>query len=119
MISLAIVLGAVIGAPMRYLLDRWVTSRTAGTSSLAQVPWGLFAVNVIGTVIAALAVSLTSGAVRTFALVGFAGAFTTFSGFAWDAHRLWSARRSAFWVTVVAMPVACTSVFVGVTQWLR
>lgn len=118
MTVLAVVLGALIGAPMRYLLDRWVTARTAGTDSRAQVPWGLFTVNVLGTLIAALAVSLTTGEVRAFVLVGFAGAFTTFSGFAWDAHRLWSARRSAFWVTVIAMPVACASVFVGVTRWL-
>lgn len=118
MIAFAIVAGAAIGAPLRYLVDRWVTSRTAGTTSSGEVPWGLFAVNLLGTVIAALAVSLTSGALRTFLLVGFAGAFTTFSGFAWDAHRLWSSRRSAFWVTVVAMPVACSAAFVGVTALL-
>lgn len=118
MIVLAIVLGAAVGAPLRFLVDRWVMSRTASTSALGEVPWGLFVVNLLGTVAAALAVSLASGLLRTFLLVGFAGAFTTFSGFAWDAHRLWTSRRSAFWVTVIAMPMACTAAFVGVTKWL-
>lgn len=118
MIVLAIVLGAAVGAPLRYLVDRWVMSRTAGTSVLGEVPWGLFVVNLLGTVAAALAVSLTAGTLRTFLVVGFAGAFTTFSGFAWDVHRLWTSRRSAFWATVIAMPLACTAAFVGVTGWL-
>lgn len=118
MILLAIVAGAAIGAPMRFLVDRWVTSRTARTSLWGEVPWGLFAVNLLGTVVAAGALTLTSGALQTFVLVGFAGAFTTFSGFAWDSHRLWSSRRAAFWVTVVAMPALCVVTFVGVTALL-
>lgn len=120
MIFVAVVVGAAIGAPLRYLVDRWVTARTIGTGSVSEVPWGLFAVNVLGTLIAAVAFAATSpGAMRTFVIVGFAGAFTTFSGFSWDATRLWSVRRSAFWTTVIAMPLACVVVFVAVTQVLR
>lgn len=120
MILVAVVVGAAIGAPLRYLVDRWVTARTIGTDSVAEVPWGLFAVNVLGTLIAAVALSTTTpGAVRTLVVVGFAGAFTTFSGFSWDATRLWSVRRSAFWTTVIAMPLTCIVVFVAVTQALR
>lgn len=118
MTLVAIVLGAAIGAPLRYLVDQWVTARTIGVGAATQVPWGLFTVNILGTVVAAVGASLTTGAVRTFILVGFAGAFTTFSGFAWDAGRLWSVRRSAFWTTVLAMPVACVAVFVLVERLL-
>lgn len=117
MIVLAIALGAACGAPLRYVVDRWVTARTARMTSMGEVPWGLFVVNLVGTGVAALAVAHTAGALRSFLVVGLAGAFTTFSGFAWDAHRLWASRRTAFWVTVVAMPVACATVFVGLTRW--
>ena len=80
-VVVAIVLGAVVGAPLRYAVER----RLAGSW-----PWGTFAVNVAGSlVLGALVGVLTarddlSGSSTLLALVGtgFCGSLTTFGGYA-------------------------------------
>lgn len=81
MTVLLIALGAAVGAPARYLADRAVRARTG-----SPVPWGTFAVNVVGCLV--LGVVAGSGApAGVVALVGtgFCGALTTYSSFAWEA----------------------------------
>ena len=109
MTLLLIAIGASIGAPLRFILDRAITDRARD----AQIPWGLFAVNVIGSCAAAIILATTDGALRLMLLVGVCGAFTTFSGFGWDAVRLWSTARGAFWATVLGMPLACAAAFLA------
>jgi len=73
-----VILGAAIGAPSRFVIDQYLRK-------FSNLPWGTFAVNVIGS----FAIGLTWGASdNTVALVaiGFAGAFTTWSTFMLDTY---------------------------------
>jgi fluoride exporter len=108
---LAVMLGGAVGAPSRYLLDRAVTARTAGANPAAEFPWGLLVVNILGSAAAGLVLATTTGDLRALLLTGFCGAFTTFSGYAWETDRLWAIARPAFWAAVVALPVACVVAF--------
>ena len=73
-----VILGAAIGAPSRFVIDQYLRK-------FSNLPWGTFAVNVIGSFV----IGLTWGASdNTVALVaiGFAGAFTTWSTFMLDTY---------------------------------
>lgn len=113
---LAVLVGGAIGAPLRFLIDRAATSRAAGVGVLPEVPWGLVVVNVLGSAIAGVLLVTTTGELRVLLITGMCGALTTFSGFAWESHRLWSVRRPAFWVTITVIPVACLAAFL--IAWL-
>ncbi len=112
---LAVVIGGAIGAPLRYLVDRLVTDRTAGVTPLRALPWGLLTVNVLGSAGAGVVYGATTGDLRLLLLVGFCGAFTTFSGFAWEVDRLWPDHREDFWVSVIVIPLVCVVAFLFAT----
>ena len=79
-------LGATFGAPLRYLLDRYLQRRHPG-----EFPWGTFVVNATGClVLGALAGSAAQfpGWIFTLGGAGFCGAFTTFSTFGYETVRL-------------------------------
>ena len=91
-----VVLGAAVGAPLRYLTDLIVQSRHD-----TVFPWGTFTVNSVGSLIlgAVGATVVVQGAptwVLTLIGTGFCGALTTFSTFGFETVRLveegsWSA----------------------------
>ena len=116
---LAVALGGAIGAPLRYLLDLWVTRRVAGPGHVRAFPWGLLVVNVLGSLVAGVVVTVTTGDLRTLLLVGLCGAFTTFSGYAWETTRLWREHRPAFLAAVTVLPVACVAAFLIAWQVSR
>lgn len=102
-----VALGAAVGAPLRYAVERLVN----GDRPPSAFPWGLFAVNVLGSALAGIVIAATEGTVRLVLLVGFCGAFTTYSGFGWAATRLWGENRRRFWITVLGMSAACIAAF--------
>ena len=114
MTYLAIALAAAVGAPLRFAVDRWVTGHTVRSRPAGGFPWGIYTVNVIGSALAGLVLATTSGTVQVFLLVGFCGAFTTFSGFGWDVTRLWPGNRAAAAATLVVMPASCILAFLAV-----
>ncbi|MEU1981954.1 CrcB family protein [Nocardia sp. NPDC019395] len=84
MTAVWVVLGGMLGAPARYLLDRTVTAYTR-----SHLPLGTLAVNIVGSaLLGALIGAETSGMVLAGAGIGFCGAFTTFSTFGYETMRL-------------------------------
>jgi len=84
MTVLLVALGAAIGAPLRYLTDRFIQARAG-----AGFPWGTLTVNVTGSLVLGFVLGIPAGPALT-ALVGagFCGALTTYSTFAYETLRL-------------------------------
>ncbi|AHH95171.1 fluoride efflux transporter CrcB [Kutzneria viridogrisea] len=90
MTELLVVLGAAVGAPLRYLLDRAVQSRHD-----TAFPWGTVLINVIGSFVLGVLVGLGSalpGGLLALLGTGLCGAFTTFSTFSYETVRLLESR---------------------------
>lgn len=81
-----LLVGAVggLGAVSRFLVDGMVSAR-----SLADLPMGTLLVNLSGTlVLGILAGALAAGDAMTVIGTGFLGAYTTFSTWMLESHRL-------------------------------
>lgn len=85
---LAVAIGGLVGAPMRYLVDRAITTRTTSVR-----PWGTVVVNISGSLLLGLLAGLALAhhlPLTMSALLGdgFCGAYTTFSTFTYETVRL-------------------------------
>ncbi|MEO7714787.1 MAG: fluoride efflux transporter CrcB [Capsulimonas sp.] len=82
--------GGAVGALARYWLGSWVMDKIPG----ATFPWGTFVINVTGSFILGLVMTLltervlTSPNWRPLITIGFVGAYTTFSTFEYETARL-------------------------------
>ncbi|MEU5522919.1 fluoride efflux transporter CrcB [Streptomyces sp. NPDC047860] len=103
---LYVVLGAMVGAPLRYLTDRAVQSRHDSV-----FPWGTFTVNVAGSLI----LGLLTGAAAAGAAgpdlqlllgTGLCGALTTYSTFSYETFRLAEAGARGYAAVNVVATVA-------------
>ena len=110
-----VALGAAVGAPARYLTDRWVQSRHDSV-----FPWGTLAVNVVASFLLG---GLTGGATAVapaFALAlgtGLCGALSTYSTFSYETLRLLETRARFLAVAnvVVALVAGFGAVALGWT----
>ena len=82
--ALWVALGAAVGAPLRYVLDRYVQSHHDGV-----FPRGILVVNVLGSFVLGLLAGASAPPVVAALLgTGFCGAFTTWSTLAQDTVSL-------------------------------
>jgi CrcB protein len=82
---LLVAVGAMVGAPLRYLVDRFIQARHD-----SLFPWGTLTVNLVGCfVLGALAgAEALPGWALTLCGTGFCGALTTYSTFGYETVRL-------------------------------
>ena len=88
MTLLLVALGAVVGAPLRYLTDRFIQARH---DTVFQ--WGTLTVNVVGSLIMGFLVGAAAAGrldpmILTVLGPGFCGALTTYSTFGYETLRL-------------------------------
>jgi len=79
--------GGFLGAIARFLIHTWVSGRYGN-----QFPWATFGINVSGSFLLGLLMSLVLARIvsdpwRLFFAVGFLGAYTTFSTFEYETAR--------------------------------
>lgn len=86
---LAIATGGAVGAVLRHFLNNTVEAFAGGA-----FPWGIFFINIFGSFLMGVCVSLFAHVweppqeVKAFLTVGILGGFTTFSTFSLDAVTL-------------------------------
>jgi len=113
--ALLVALGAAVGAPLRYLVDRVVQARHD-----SLFPWGTFVVNVTGSLILGLlAGGANAHAVPGKALAllgtGLCGALTTYSTFGYETLRLLEDRARLYAVlnTAASVVTGLSAAFAG------
>ena len=85
-----VAVGAAVGAPGRYLGDRFVQSRHDGV-----FPWGTLAVNVVASFVLGVVAGAADGLSPTLTAAvgtGFCGALSTYSTFGYETLRLLEGR---------------------------
>ena len=117
---LAVAVGALVGAPSRFLLDRFISERIE-----SDLPWGTFAINVSGSLLLGLLTGMTlAGHLHALpqALLGtgFCGAYTTFSTFTYESVQLFEEGRifEALANAIVSLVVGLVGATAGVSLGL-
>jgi fluoride exporter len=111
--ALLVAIGAAIGAPARYLTDRWVQARFG-----AVFPFGTLTVNVVGSLTLGLLTGLAAGKPMLALLgTGLCGAMTTYSTFGYETVQLLAERAVGLAILNVATNVLAglAAVTVGIT----
>jgi fluoride exporter len=102
-----VALGAAVGAPARYLTDRWVQSRHD-----SAFPWGTLTVNLVASFVLGVltgGASAVSPALGLALGTGFCGALSTYSTFSYETLRLLETR--AWFLAVANVLVALVAGF--------
>ena len=89
MTFLLVAAGAAVGAPLRYLVARFVDVRVGSV-----FPWGILTVNIVGSLVLGVLTGLVVPPYWQAGVgVGFCGAVTTYSAFGFDTVVLAESRE--------------------------
>jgi CrcB protein len=113
--ALAVAGGAVVGAPLRYLVDRAVQSRHE-----SRFPYGTLLVNLVACLILGVVTGIADLSPTVVALLGtgLCGTFSTYSTYAFETFRL---AEDGEWSPAALNVVASVGLGVGVASvgfWL-
>ncbi len=118
MTVLLVALGAAVGAPLRYYVERRVQA-----SHDSVFPWGTLTVNLVGSLMFGILVGgATAGGVPAeivnAAGVGFCGALTTYSAFGYETVRLGKEGtiRHGFLNVVLSVGAGLAAAYLGVAS---
>lgn len=103
-----VILGASVGAPLRFAVDQYIRKYTAK-------PYGIFTVNILGSFFLGLTVGKSEHVHDLFA-VGFAGAFTTWSTFMLDIYLAYELKRykEAGFNLVMSLGIGLLAAWLGI-----
>lgn len=116
---LAVAIGGALGSVARYALSSWIFDITSH-----KFPYATLIVNVAGSfVMGILFVLIVERAVlpaemRSLLMIGFIGAFTTFSAFSLDALGLWQNGHVLMSVIYMITTVILCLVAISTAIWL-
>jgi CrcB protein len=116
---LAVAIGGALGSVARYALSSWIFDITSH-----KFPYATLIVNVAGSfVMGILFVFIVERAVlpaemRSLLMIGFIGAFTTFSAFSLDALGLWQNGHVLMSVIYMIATVILCLVAISTAIWL-
>ncbi|WP_409436566.1 fluoride efflux transporter CrcB [Mycobacterium sp. SMC-14] len=102
---LLVIAGAAVGAPLRYLTDRFVQARHDTT-----FPWGTFTANVLGSLaLGVLMGAASAGDQRLHLLVGtgLCGALTTYSTFSYETLQLAGVGARLYALANLVLTLSC------------
>ena len=115
---LLVAVGAAVGAPLRYLVDRAVQVRHDSV-----FPWGTFAVNVAGSLVLGVLIGganagAVPGSLTALLGTGVCGALTTYSTFGFETVRLLEQRATFYAVlnAVASIVAGLGAAFLGVAM---
>jgi len=101
MTVLLVALGAAVGAPLRYLVDRAVQARHG-----SRFPAGTLTVNIVGSLLLGFLTGLPAAPAMSALLgTGFCGALTTYSTFSYETLRLAADGRRRYAVANVVTSI--------------
>lgn len=117
--TLWIGLAGFAGAVSRYRVEGWVSNRTRG-----ELPWGTLVVNVSGCFLLGFLFALLTErflphpTVRAALTIGFLGAYTTFSTFAFETMRMVENGALLYAAANVVTSIGAALVAVYAGTWL-
>lgn len=107
-----VLVGGAVGAPARYLVDRWISRLHR-----RDWPWGTFVVNIVGAFAfsSVLTIAPPSEAAITFLLPGLLGSFTTWSTMSVEVVRLAQERqmRNAITYLMASLVLGVAAAYLG------